>query len=79
MQESITISLPSNIKKTLDKERKARGLSRSAVVSAALNKYLTLLEIGSLREKMIPKAQAQGIFTDEDVFARLAFESLPNA
>jgi metal-responsive CopG/Arc/MetJ family transcriptional regulator len=72
MQESITISIPKEIKRALDRERKAKGISRSAVVSDALKKYLALREIAELRQKMIPKARAQGIYSDEDVFARVS-------
>ncbi len=72
MQESITVSIPKEIKRALDRERKAKGLSRSALVSDALKKYLALRDLNQLREKMRPKAQAHGIYTDEDVFARVS-------
>ncbi len=72
MMDSITITIPKRLKEELDRERKAEGLSRSAIVSEALKKYLTLRKLESLRQKMIPKARAQGIYTDEDVFARVS-------
>jgi hypothetical protein len=34
----------------------------------AIKMYLFLRRFWLLRERMIPKAQAQGIFTDQDVF-----------
>jgi metal-responsive CopG/Arc/MetJ family transcriptional regulator len=58
MQESITVSIPKEIKQALDREHKAKGISRSAVVSDALKKYFALREIAELRQKMIPKARA---------------------
>jgi len=69
MNESITISIPKRLKVALDKERKAEGLSRSAVVAEALAKHLTVRKLEALRRKMVPKARARGIRTDEDVFA----------
>jgi metal-responsive CopG/Arc/MetJ family transcriptional regulator len=72
MKESISISIPKDIKRALDKEGKAEGISRSAVVVEALKKYLGVRKIESIRSKMIPKARSQGIYTDEDVFARLS-------
>ena len=72
MQENITVSIPREVKRALDRERKAKGLSRSAVVSEALKKYLALRDLAVLRKKMIPHARSQGIYTDEDVFVRVS-------
>ena len=72
MKENISISIPKNLKQALDKEGKAEGLSRSAIVVEAVKKYLAVRKIQGLRRTMIPKAQAQGIYTDEDVFARVS-------
>ncbi|MFI5201194.1 MAG: ribbon-helix-helix protein, CopG family [Candidatus Kapaibacterium sp.] len=72
MNESITISIPKRLKRTLDRERKAKGISRSSLVVDALQRYLTIQKLEDLREKMIPRARAQGIYTDEDVFSRVS-------
>jgi metal-responsive CopG/Arc/MetJ family transcriptional regulator len=72
MKESITISIPSELRKELDKEMKQEGLSRSAIVAGALRKYLTIRKLRAINKRMSAKARAQGIYTDEDVFDHLS-------
>ena len=68
MRESISISLPEEIKAELDRFSEAQGISRSDTVRAALQEYLFIRKFRALRSKMVPYAEAQGVFTDEDVF-----------
>jgi metal-responsive CopG/Arc/MetJ family transcriptional regulator len=68
MRESISISLPEDIKAELDRFSEERGTSRSDTVRAALQEYLFIRRFRELRAQMVPLAEAQGIFTDEDVF-----------
>ena len=62
------ISIPKKIRKSLDAITKEEGLSRSEVVRECLRDYLVVRRFRALRRKMIPHAQKQGIYTDEDVF-----------
>ncbi|MEX2527856.1 MAG: ribbon-helix-helix protein, CopG family [Gemmatimonadota bacterium] len=68
MRESISISLPESIKAELDRFSESQGVSRSDTVRIALQEYLFIRKFRALRAQMIPVAEAQGIFTDEDVF-----------
>jgi metal-responsive CopG/Arc/MetJ family transcriptional regulator len=68
MRETISVSLPENLKEELDRLTQAEGVSRSDLVREALKAYLFARKFRSLREKLIPYAEAQGIYTDEDVF-----------
>lgn len=68
MRESISISLPEEMKAELDRFSAARGMSRSDAVRTALEEFLYIRKLRALRERMIPYAEAQGVFTDEDVF-----------
>ncbi len=68
MRATITISLPKGTKQKLDSFVKKEGLNRSDIVREALRQYLFQNEFERLRRIAIPKAQEQGIFTDEDVF-----------
>lgn len=72
MRETITISLPEEIKTELDKIVRNEGISRSDVVRESLRDYLFIRRFRLLRTKMLAKAQSQGIFTDEDVFKRIS-------
>jgi Arc/MetJ-type ribon-helix-helix transcriptional regulator len=52
----------------LERVCRSTGRSRSEVVREALRRQLALERFRELRRLMIPFAQAQGIYTDEDVF-----------
>jgi metal-responsive CopG/Arc/MetJ family transcriptional regulator len=41
---------------------------KSEIIRDALRRYFAQREFRALREKMIPRAQKMGVFTDEDVF-----------
>jgi metal-responsive CopG/Arc/MetJ family transcriptional regulator len=68
MRETITISIPKSLKKELDKASHEEGLSRSDLVRESLRDYMFIRHFRALRNKMMAKAQTQGIYTDEDVF-----------
>ncbi len=72
MRKTITISLPKNVKQDLDAATAEEGLSRSDLIRESLRDYLFMRRFRQLRSRMMAKAQAQGIHTDEDVFKRLA-------
>jgi metal-responsive CopG/Arc/MetJ family transcriptional regulator len=68
MSESISISLPEDLKRELDRATKAEGISRSDLVREALREYLFIRRFRRLRQELMPYADAQGIYSDEDVF-----------
>jgi len=68
MQQMLTIAVPEEIRLALDDETQREGISLSDLISKALKEYLFFRRFRLLRERMIPKAQAQGIYTDQDVF-----------
>ncbi len=72
MRETVTISLPKNIKEELDQMVKKEHLNRSDVVRDALRKYFALTAFRELRQQMIPQAEKAGVFTDEDVFEKVS-------
>ena len=68
MRESISISLPEDLKAELDEAVRVEGVSRSDVVREAVREYLFIRRFRALRQELIPYAEAAGVFTDEDVF-----------
>jgi metal-responsive CopG/Arc/MetJ family transcriptional regulator len=72
MRETVTISLPQAIRRELDKVAKEEGVSRSDVLRQSLEDFLFVRRFRQLRQRMMAAAQAQGIFTDEDVFNRVS-------
>jgi len=43
------------------------GMTKTEIINEALRRYLLEKEFQGIREKLIPYAQAKGIYTDEDV------------
>lgn len=72
MRETVTISLPQAVRRELDKVAKEEGLSRSDVLRRSLEDFLFVRRFRQLRQRMMAAAQAQGIYTDEDVFDRVS-------
>ncbi len=72
MRDTISISLPKEVKAELDAAVEQEGLSRSDLVRQALRDYLFVRRFRQLRAGMIGQAQAQGVFTDDDVFDRVS-------
>jgi len=68
MRESISISLPEEVKTELDRFTAKRGITRSDVVREAITDYLFIQNLRDLRGRLMSAAEAQGIFADEDVF-----------
>jgi metal-responsive CopG/Arc/MetJ family transcriptional regulator len=72
MRETVTISLPRAVRRELDKVAKEEGISRSDVLRQSLEDFLFARRFRQLRQRMMAAAQAQGIFTDDDVFTRVS-------
>ena len=72
MRETVTISLPEALRRELDRVAKEEGVSRSDVLRQSLDDFLFLRRFRQLRQRMMAAAQAQGIYTDQDVFDRVS-------
>jgi len=72
MRETITISLPAELKKKLAEATRSEHTNRSDIVREALRQYFAREEFRRLRRIMMPEAGRRGIFTDEDVFRKIS-------
>ena len=72
MRQTISISLPEDVKAELDEAVETDRVSRSDMIRRALHDYLFERKLRLLRSRFLPQAQAQGIHTDEDVFERIS-------
>lgn len=72
MRETVSISLPEEIKTALDEAVAEEGISRSDLVRQALRDFLFVRRFRQLRNELIPHAESQGIYSDEDVFNRVS-------
>ena len=72
MRQTVAVSIPDDLKKNLDKVCKEEGVSRSELVRESLRDYLFTRRFRILRARMLAKARAQGIYTDQDVFDQVS-------
>ena len=72
MQETITFTLPAEIKPAFDLVTREQGLTPRELIREAVNEYLFLRKFRSLRERMILQAQQQGINSEQDIFDRVS-------
>lgn len=68
MRENISVSLTEELKADLDGLAQAEGVSRSDVIREAVRQYLFVHRLEVLRRELVIYAEAQGMYTDEDVF-----------
>jgi metal-responsive CopG/Arc/MetJ family transcriptional regulator len=68
MQEVITLSLPADIKASLEARSQIESISSTELIERAIREYLLVHRFRSLREKMLAIADQQGGYSDEDIF-----------
>jgi predicted transcriptional regulator len=68
---TLTLRISDELDQELEQESAASRLSKSDLAREALQRYLRVMKLHRLRTKLVPRAQAQGINTDEDVFRAL--------
>ena len=68
MRETLTISLPKDLRRGLEKMAKAEGVTSSEFVRRALKADIFRRAMRAARRELVPQARALGIYTDEDVF-----------
>jgi metal-responsive CopG/Arc/MetJ family transcriptional regulator len=72
MRQTITISLTEEIREELDNVARQEGVSRSDLIRESLRDFLFVRNFRRLRSRLLRKAQAKGIHTDQDVFDRVS-------
>jgi len=68
---TLTLRISDELDQELEQESAASRLSKSDLAREALQRYLRVMKLHRLRAELVPRAQAQGINTDEDVFRAL--------
>ncbi|MBN1123902.1 MAG: ribbon-helix-helix protein, CopG family [Sedimentisphaerales bacterium] len=69
---TLTIRLPEALKADLDEISREENKAVSDVVRESLRRYIAIEKFRSVRKKILPFAEAQGLLTDEDVFKALS-------
>jgi predicted transcriptional regulator len=65
---TLTLRMPDDLDRALERQSVAMGVSKSDLAREALKRYLRVAEFRTVRTKLVTRAQASGINTDEDVF-----------
>ena len=72
MRTTLMIGLPPETRKEIARAAKRRKLSESEFVRRALQAQFWSDAFEETRRKLVPKARALGIYTDEDVFKQVS-------
>jgi predicted transcriptional regulator len=68
---TITLRVPDELDKALERQSSAAGVSKSDLAREALRRFLAVSEFQRLRARLVRRAQAQEVHTDDDVFGVL--------
>jgi predicted transcriptional regulator len=69
---TLTIRLPDQLRADLNKVSREEHKAVSDIVRESLCLHVAVHQFRSLRRKILPFAEAQGLVTDEDVFRALS-------
>ena len=69
---TLTIRLPEALKAQLDEISRDENKAVSDIVRESLRRYIAIEKFRSVRKKILPFAEAQGLLTDDEVFKALA-------
>jgi len=69
---TLTIRLPEQLRADLKKLSRQEHKAVSDIVRDSLRRHVAVQQFRSLRHKILPFAEAQGLLTDEDVFKALS-------
>ena len=67
MSSPITVRLDPELESRLDAVALATGRSRSEIIRDALRRQLAVSRFETIRNRIMPFAEAQGLLTDDDV------------
>lgn len=68
---TLTVRLPDELRADLQQISEAENKPVSDIVRESLRRYVAVAKFRSLRRRVLPFAEAQGLMTDEDVFEAL--------
>ena len=68
---TLTLRIPDELDRELERQSADSQLSKSDLAREALQRYLRVARLRTLRTRLVPLAQARNIHTDEDVFRTL--------
>ena len=70
--KTLTIRIPDELRSDLQKVSKDQNKPISDVVRESIRRYVAAERFRSVRKKVLPFAESQGLLTDEDVFKAIS-------
>jgi predicted transcriptional regulator len=67
MNRPLTVRLPDDLRALLDNISKTEKVAVSDIVRKSIRKYVSIYRFRTLRNKVLPFAEAEGLLTDDDV------------
>jgi hypothetical protein len=71
MRDTLTIRLPHGLKVDLSRLSRSEHVPVSDLVRESVRRYVAVRRFRKLRARLIPSAQALGLYTDDDIFNSL--------
>lgn len=71
MNRPMTIRLPADLRRILDRISREERLPVSDLVRESIRRYAASYRFRRLRKRILPFAEAEGLLSDEDVFESL--------
>jgi metal-responsive CopG/Arc/MetJ family transcriptional regulator len=68
MRSVLSVSLPAKMASELDAMARETGRNKSDIVKESLGEFLWEARFRRMKKRLIPKAKAAGLVTDDDVF-----------
>lgn len=72
MKQVVTVRLDEDLQEMLDRYCAISGKTRSVVIREAARRQLEVFLFESLRQRVMPFAEARGYLTDEDIFREIS-------
>jgi len=69
---SLTIRIDKELNDLLNKASQQTGKTKSQVAREAIERQLRLVQMESLRKRVMPFAESRGYLTDDDVFREVS-------
>jgi len=68
MRQTLTVRIPDELRKELKRISDEESKPVSDLVRESLKRYIAIRKFRSIRNKVLPFAESQGLLTDEDVY-----------
>lgn len=68
MRQTLTVRIPDKLRGELKKISLEESKPVSDLVRESLERYIAIRKFRSIRNKVLPFAESQGLLTDEDIF-----------